>query len=47
MGAATETMRDIHAEQGVRDIEKLRKMLVRNYYSAIYAYNRLPNDEAR
>ena len=47
MGAATETFREIHAEEGVRDIEKLRLMLVKNYYSAIFSYNRLPNDEAR
>ena len=47
MGAATETFQEINAEEGVRDIEKLRKMLVENYYAAISAYNRLPNDEAR
>ena len=44
MGAATETFSEICADPYVQDIEKLRKMLVQNYYSAIFAYNRLPND---
>ena len=47
MGAATETFNEICAEPHVQDIEKLRKMLVKNYHSAIFAYNRLPNDQAR